>query len=86
MSKHNCAPPALEVTNSDLPVSTTDASTAPLLVTRKRAAHLLGVHISTLYRAEKTGQLTPVKLNTNSQKSAVLYRMADIQRIAGGQS
>ena len=89
MSQHN--PPALEVATTDLTVSTTDAddastnaTPAPLLVTRKRASHLLGVHISTLWRAEKTGRLTPIRLNPNSRTSAVLYRMSDIQRIADG--
>jgi hypothetical protein len=71
-----------ESTTAD--ASTSTVADAPLLVSRKRASHLLGVHISTLYRAEKTGQLTAVRLNPNSQKSAVHYRMVDIQRIAGG--
>ena len=93
MSQHKCTAPAIiEVATSDPAVSTTDADAsvvadapAPLLVSRKRASQLLGVHPSTLWRAEKTGRLTPIRLNPNSRTSAVLYRMSEIQLIVGGQ-
>ena len=92
MPRHKSAPPPSEAANSDLPVSTTDANAstvanapAPLLVSRKKARHLLGdVHNSTLWRWEKAGILQPIRINQSSKQSAVFYRMSDLLRLIQG--
>ena len=62
-----------------------NATPAPLLVSRKKASHLLGdVHNSSLWRWEKAGILKPIRMNQNSQKSAVFYRMSDLLRLVQG--
>ena len=63
-----------------------NADPPPLLVSRKNARQLLGnVHMSTLWRLEKSGRLIPRRLNPNSKTSAVFYLVEDIKRIARGE-
>jgi hypothetical protein len=73
--RHNSASPTLEVSKPDT------------LVSRQQARLLLAnVHVSTLWRWERAGHLSPVRIDQGNKRSAVFYRMSDLQRIVGGQS
>ena len=49
-----------------------------LLVSRRRAAELLGCSIATVIRLEKSGILLRVRLNKNAPSGKAYYRLGDI--------
>ncbi|MGY3547120.1 MerR family transcriptional regulator [Bradyrhizobium sp. USDA 4469] len=57
-------------------------SQRPLLISRAKAAKLLGVSVATIIRLEKEGVLSPVRLSKQSRVSMVLYRYEDVLRLA----
>jgi hypothetical protein len=54
-----------------------------LLVTRQDAARLLSCSTSTLWRMEREGRLTPIKLST-SQNGQTFYNSADLLLLSRG--
>ena len=58
---------------------------APLLVSRKDAAALLGgCSVMTLIRMEARGELQPIRLNRTAKAGQVFYRYDDIAHLAQG--
>lgn len=58
-------------------------SSSQLLYSREQARRILGgVSISTIIRMEKTGALSPVRLNRQAAHGQVFYRADDIARLA----
>ena len=51
---------------------------APLLVSRERAADLLGVSIRTLQRLTNSGELPAVRFGTGGRK-VVRYKVSDLE-------
>src|SRR5215203_3190708 len=58
---------------------------APVVVSRRRAAEMLGVDVSTLRRWEASGLLRPVRLNKRSPNAHVCYRLADVLALVEGE-
>jgi hypothetical protein len=57
----------------------TEQNIIPLLVSRKRAAALLGnISVATIIRMEARGILTPVRLNPSSASGQVFYRFTEL--------
>ncbi|MEY9135811.1 DNA-binding XRE family transcriptional regulator [Bradyrhizobium diazoefficiens] len=54
----------------------------PWLISRAKAAKLLGVSVATIIRLEKEGVLSPVRLSKRSPVSMVLYRYEEVQKLA----
>jgi hypothetical protein len=59
---------------------------SPLLYPRSQAARLLNVSIATLQRLEKSGRLTPIKLNPRSPMASTYYNAAEIAALASGEA
>lgn len=66
--------------------SKTDEIHKNRLYTRSQARLILGgVCDPTLRRLEKTGALTPIRLNKHSPTAQAYYRGADIRRLVDGE-
>jgi|tagenome__1003787_1003787.scaffolds.fasta_scaffold17460126_1 hypothetical protein len=57
----------------------------PLLHTRQQASRLLNCSVATLQRLEKSGALTPVKLNKRSPSAQTFYKRSDLLALVGGE-
>lgn len=57
---------------------------APLLVSRRNAAIMLGdVSLATLRRMEKDGILIPIRLRPNAPTGEVYYKIENVHAVAG---
>lgn len=59
----------------------TEPHVEPLLISAKQAGQLLGISPRHLYTLAKRGELSPRKIGRK-----VMFRMADLQRFAAGDS
>jgi hypothetical protein len=65
------------------PITSSTDDAPPLLYDRQETSRLLGgVCRMTLFRMERDGRLTPIKL-TKSKQAHVFYRAAEVMALAG---